>query len=133
MVAYSFQRQFVAPILAGRKRHTIRAERTGRCQHAKLGDKLQLYTGMRTRHCKLIGRAVCQGRQPVRIDLVADIVALPGRFREGRGALDAFAMSDGFADWDELKAFWREQHPGVTLFSGSLITWACFEPAEGQS
>jgi len=56
MVAYSFKAQFREPILAGTKRQTIRADRK---RHARLGEALQLYTGMRTRQCKLIGRATC--------------------------------------------------------------------------
>ncbi|MEJ0016825.1 MAG: ASCH domain-containing protein [Acetobacteraceae bacterium] len=47
MVAYSFKRDFAAPILAGIKRQTIRADRR---RHARPGEVLQLYTGMRTKH-----------------------------------------------------------------------------------
>jgi hypothetical protein len=46
VVAYSFRQQFRPPILAGTKRQTIRADRK---RHARPGEQLQLYTGMRTR------------------------------------------------------------------------------------
>lgn len=57
-VAYSFQQQFAEPILAGTKGGTIRAQRSGR-GHARPGEELQLYTGMRTKHCRLICRKPC--------------------------------------------------------------------------
>ena len=53
MVAYNFQKQFADAVERGEKRQTIRApRRDGR--HAKVGDKLQLYTGMRTKQCGMI-------------------------------------------------------------------------------
>ena len=48
MVAYSFKRRFREPILAGSKQQTIRADRK---RHARRGEALQLYTGMRTTQC----------------------------------------------------------------------------------
>lgn len=75
MVAYSFKRQFVAPIRIGLgkevfdaayrsdsvvlrpKRQTIRA--IGKRRHARVGETLQLYTAMRTKQFQLIGKARC--------------------------------------------------------------------------
>jgi hypothetical protein len=37
--------------------------------------------------------------------------------------MDAFAREDGFADWPEMQAFWRVNHPGAPVFSGVLIRW----------
>ncbi len=107
MVAYSFKRRFVEPILAGTKRQTIRAERK---RHARPGEELQLYTGMRTKHCKLIARVMCVGIRPITLVLAED---LP----------DTFAQRDGFASWDAMKEFWRKEHPGVEEFHGVLIMW----------
>lgn len=74
MVAYSFKAQFVEPIRAGLglptepqirpKRQTIRADRK---RHARPGEELQLYRGMRTRQCFLIGRAACTEVTKIRI------------------------------------------------------------------
>ncbi|MFK5597639.1 hypothetical protein ACFZ8E_11600 [Methylobacterium sp. HMF5984] len=55
MVAYSFKARFAAPILAGTKAQTIPAERTGRSRHARPGEQLQLFSGMRTKHCLRLG------------------------------------------------------------------------------
>lgn len=62
MVAYSFKRRFAEPILAGAKRQTIRADRR---RHARPGEELQLYTGMRTKSCRLIARRTCVDIQRV--------------------------------------------------------------------
>ena len=53
MVAYSLKPRFIPPILSGAKRQTIRA--ISRRRHAIPGETLQLYTGMRTKQCRLIG------------------------------------------------------------------------------
>lgn len=77
MVAYSFRQRFVAPIQVGLgtiehipgteyapKRQTIRANRK---RHARPGEELQLYCGMRTKGCFLIGRARCTSVSGVRL------------------------------------------------------------------
>lgn len=120
MVAYSFKQQFMAPILSGAKQQTIRADRK---RHARIGEQLQLYTGMRTKSCRLIGRAACIDVEPVQLVLgAAGTVTIGGRTRSG-GFLDEFARLDGFAKWDDLLYFWELNHPDVHLFSGVIIRW----------
>jgi hypothetical protein len=124
MVAYSFQKRFVEPILAGTKCQTIRADRR---RHARPDEELQLYTGMRTRQCKLICRAVCEEVLPIVLcfgDGSDEWVSFRSLTFRTSIALDHFALRDGFADWSDLKAFWREQHPGVDRFEGVLISWS---------
>jgi hypothetical protein len=123
LVAYSFRQQFRAPILAGTKRQTIRADRK---RHARPSEQLQLYTGMRTRQCAIIGRAVCESVSPARIDVEGgqiDAETIPWGTTRSPIKMDAFAREDGFADWPEMQAFWRVNHPGVPVFSGVLIRW----------
>jgi hypothetical protein len=145
MVAYSFKRRFVAPIARGLgvaypvefietlddrpKRQTIRA---GRDRHVRPGEEIQLYHGMRTKYCFLIGRATCLDVQAISIhfrDRRSDWVrfAKHGKVDHPR-ALDRFARLDGFRNWRELRAFWREEHAGVDDFQGALITW---QPIDG--
>lgn len=121
MVAYSFKQRFVAPIRARTKRQTIRAERK---RHARHGEELQLYSGMRTKACKLIGHAKCIGVMEVRLDFEER------RIEYGSGTAittpddtDAFARADGFIDWSDMEKFWTAEHPGVRQFSGVLISW----------
>ncbi len=138
LVAYSFKRRFVAPIQVGLgqiehipgseyipKRQTIRADRA---RHARPGEELQLYCGMRTKGCFLIGLARCVAvdtiyiafRKRARRDWVrAPWLGLLDRPNQ----LDDFARRDGFNAWDELRAFWAEEHPGVADFRGVLIIW----------
>lgn len=114
MVAINFSPQFAGPVERGEKRQTIR--RTMKC---KIGDKLQLYTGQRTKACRKIGDAVCKEILPVSI---------------GRGTLEvngsvymsdtaaAFARADGFADYGDMWLWFSERYD-VPVFSGYVIKW----------
>lgn len=122
MVAYSFKPQFEAPILTGEKRQTIRAHRK---RHAREGEELQLYVGMRTRQCRLLGIALCRSVEPVVID-VGDGIIHFWRTTESlttKRDLNAFANRDGFEDWRAMQAFWRNEHPSIAVFDGVLIRW----------
>lgn len=132
MVAYSFNPRFVEPIRQGLKTQTIRAH--GLRRHARPGELLQLYTGMRTQHCKRILPAVpCLAVMRVEIsfaftgDQLIDRIATDEvRVRD----LDAFAIRDGFTDREDMSTFFREIHPTAPAkgFTGVLIEWA--RPAE---
>jgi len=127
MVAYSFNRRFVGHIRSGAKTQTVRAERK---RHARQGEALQLYTGMRTSNCKLIGRATCAGVEPIRFDFDAQEVTIGGNPPMVElGDLDAFAQRDGFDDFRGLVEFWREHHSGVQQWEGVLIRWVDFQKA----
>lgn len=130
MVAYSFQKMFVDPIRSGRKCQTIRADRR---RHAREGEELQLYTGMRTKQCRLIGRATCVCAIPIRINFSTmypgDVVVVGAGPRIWAQDLDRFAHADGFNDWPAMRAFWEEQHPNVLLFVGVIIYWTDFRSA----
>jgi hypothetical protein len=124
MVAYSFKSRFVEPIMSGAKRQTVRADRR---RHARPGEPLQLYTGMRTRHCRLIGRATCIDIRPVTLIFAeGEGVAMDG-LRDLFGDMEGFARADGFASWAELSQFWRENHPGADIFDGVLIRWGALD------
>jgi hypothetical protein len=140
MVAYSFKQRFIAPILAGLgdpiqvtrewpKRQTIRAYR--RNGHVGLRGEMQLYYGMRTRQCRLIGRAICIGRSDITIDFLKQTICVESEIAEPEYVkdLDAFAREDGFADWPDMLGFWGEEH-GFLTFKGLLIHW---EPMDGES
>ncbi|WP_288582001.1 hypothetical protein [uncultured Methylobacterium sp.] len=130
MVAYNFHPQFVPCIRARNKRQTIRAERAGRSRHARPGEAMQLYQGMRTKRCRLIAAPLCEAVWPVQLDLDAGSVILPHARLVTAADLDDFAWSDGFCDWAALVMFWRDQHPGVLVFSGVLIRWVPLTEAD---
>jgi hypothetical protein len=136
MVAYSFKRRFAPPILMGAKAQTIRAPRTGRSRHARAGEQLQLYIGMRTRHCRRLGAPACTAVVPVRLVFgptgpaelfqVNGVPLPPAR-------MDAFAREDGFLSVEEMTAFWWAEHPGegaLLTFEGVLIRWQAFSDPE---
>jgi len=124
MVAYSFKQQFVEPIRSGSKRQTIRADRK---RHARPGESISLYTGMRTKHCKLIGVAECIAVEPIRM-ILGPLGSVEISGIEWSGTLDQFAQTDGFQKWDDLLYFWELNHAELSDFSGQLIRWDKFDP-----
>ncbi len=122
MVAYSFKERFGEPIIDGSKGGTIRADRK---RHARPGETIQLYTGMRTRNCRLIGSRTCLAVEPITLGLGRyPAVKLGGRWTILDGPrLTLFAQFDGFADWNELLTFWFAAHGAIESFSGMHIRW----------
>jgi len=122
MVAYSFQKRFAPPILAGTKLQTIRGPRVR--PHVRPGQALQLYVGMRTKSCKLIATRLCSNVRPIKIDLNGYVFFHDecDGFGDWR-MLDDFAVRDGFSDFEDLRRFWALSHPGVSVFEGSQIEW----------
>lgn len=118
MVAYSFKSRFEAPIREGWKTQTIRAARE---RHARPGEMLQLFIGMRTAHCRKICPDVrCTDVMKVIITFGDDggidrIVTDGVPVRD----LDAFAIQDGFKDSDDMAAFWRAEHGPWASSTGS--------------
>lgn len=136
MVAYSYKARFISKIEELSKQQTMRNERA---RHARPGEEVQHYYAMRTKQCRLVGRSICTAVTPVRIDFSVDRVKIAGRpVIKGIAALNAFAVRDGFNDWDDLLEFWRVEHgikvaPGYARYlpkawSGVLIEWRDFKP-----
>lgn len=135
MVAINFT-VFQDKILSGEKRQTVRLK--ARC---KPGDRLQLYTGMRTKACRKLGEAVCEAVFPVTIipdggllfPAVAELEARAFYGTKGKMAgilvCERFARADGFTCWEACAAFFREKY-GLP-FAGQVIVWRDFQPAEG--
>ena len=121
MVAYSFKPRFADLIRDGQKCQTIRAHRR---RHAHEGERLQLYTGLRTRAAqKIIPDPVCIAMQPLWIFFDGRrIVQICVHYAPVTN-LDVFARRDGFADRYDMTAFWLDTH-GPQNFDGVLIEWA---------
>ena len=130
MVAYSFKARFADPILDGTKAQTIRGPRK---RHARSGEELQLFTGMRTKHCRLIKRATCERVTPVRLQFHRTYGPLSITFDGlslGSDAMERFAQADGFGESGyailDMAAFWFAAHGrGVDEidFAGFVIAW----------
>ncbi len=123
MVAYSFNPRFAEAIRQGYKRQTIRGLRKN---HAQPGQMLQLFTGMRTAHCKRIVDDV-----PCTCVMAIVITFTPGMsidsiLTDGIPVrdLDAFAVRDGFEDAVDMADFWKAMHGPMATFVGVVIEWA---------
>ena len=138
MVAYSFAPQFRQAVALGLKTQTVRAPRT---RHAKVGERLQLYTGMRTKYCRklLDCDPVCVDLTDIEIvvtvqhpELIASI-AVGGRSLSD-DEIEQFAIADGFqANFlrtarAEMGDFWLRHH-GQCRFRGVVIKWVPQESA----
>lgn len=132
MVALSFKGQFAEPILAGIKRQTVRMHRK---RPPRVGERLQLYVGMRTKHCrKIMPDPLCTEVCLVMITVDADSPELiagitsDNRTHLGNEAIERFAVADGFAASDGCSArramgnFWMRHH-GAGQFIGTVIRW----------
>jgi hypothetical protein len=129
MVAYSFKRRFLVPIREGWKTQTIRAARD---RHARPGEMLQLFVGMRTRHCEKIlpdVRCIEVCKVVIQFDGEGEIDRITTDGLPVRD-LDAFAVRDGFTDASDMAAFWRSEHGPREVFHGVLVEWAAPMPAE---
>lgn len=143
MVAYSFQKMFAEDIRFGFKVHTVRGERK---RHARPGEMIQLYSGLRTKQCrKIVEDRKVQAVEPITLRFeqpcrVVEVV-IGGEQRDP----DGFAKFDGFDGWkfrlpgkwfaDEqsrwtnepaecMGAFWRySQKAFVPTWSGWIIEW----------
>lgn len=142
MVAYNFNKVFVDQVSGLTKLQTVRADRK---RHARPGEQVQLYHGMRTRVCrKLVDPdPVCTAVRKVEIGvstLIDDMIAsiwidgIPLRAAE----IEEFARADGFAPEHHGKVrigttvlatarywmgrFWLEHH-GEGRFEGVVVKW----------
>jgi len=115
MPALSFNKQFARLVELGRKRQTIRVKRK---RPIKAGDRLYLYTGMRTKVCRKLGEADCASVRP--------LVKLPDNGWSLDGVelvtweIDDLLGDDGFKCRGDFVE-WFAQYPDGTEFD--LIMW----------
>lgn len=133
MVAYSFKAQFAEPIVTGAKRQTVRGDRR---RHARPGEAVQLYTAMRTKHCRklLTPDPICVDVQPIKIGICSrDPMIITDIEINGcslsADEIEAFAVADGFgsilADGfarRRMGEFWLKNHEW-NAFKGVVIRW----------
>lgn len=124
MASYIFARRFAPLIREGIKRQTIR----GRAKrHARPGERLQLLSEMhkmhKTPHEKIITDPLCTAVTPIEIGFASGEISLIRLGGMPLLHLDRFAVDDGFADIEDMSAFWREHH-GARLFHGVVIEWS---------
>jgi len=135
MVAFNFMPQFADDVQFGRKTQTIRQK-----QKCKVGDKIQLYTGQRTKQCRLLGNAVCTAVESVSLgesEIKHQGIRrwLQYNFDGGRGfwqlicgltdpdgsGIEQFAKDDGFKNSDDMFQFFADKY--TLPFIGFLHKW----------
>lgn len=116
MPALNFQKQFADLVEKGIKKQTIRAYRK---RPFKIGDKLYLYTGMRTKKCKNLGEVKCKGVYHFRINEFG-LFFINGKLLMGKDQF-LFALQDGFSSTLEM-IDWFDKNHGLP-FKGQLIIW----------
>ncbi|PKN71219.1 MAG: hypothetical protein CVU54_02010 [Deltaproteobacteria bacterium HGW-Deltaproteobacteria-12] len=117
MPVFNFLKQFADKVERGEKRQTIRAKRRdGR--NSRVGDKLYLYTGMRTKSCRKLGAVICTSVQQITIDRHGINIDGVWLLRQEEVQL---AIADGFEGIYEMKCFFNKEH-GLP-FEGLLYKW----------
>lgn len=126
MPAFNFKARFADDVRFGIKRQTVRADRKDGRPHAKVGDTVKLYTGMRTKSCTLLAEATVTAVERVRIEdscMYVNGRVLPSSLysRDCEQTDNEFAEADGFESFMDM-ADWFSEHHGLP-FEGTLIRW----------
>lgn len=122
MVAISFKKRYADKVESGKKLMTIR-----KTKRVKAGDKLQLYTGMRTQGCRKLRDAVCVAVDSVSITPDCPFFGQPGWWPKDK---NVFAEHDGFQTYADMYAFFKSEYgydePDY-IFNGYAIMWNAIE------
>jgi hypothetical protein len=110
MAAYNFKKQFAPDVKSGKKLCTMRQRRKNGYLPAP-GEKIKLYTGMRSTGCQLLRQVTVHHVRPVTIELEDEItkVTLDGT-PLGWEEIVALAKRDGFSSVAEFRGFFRSQY-----------------------
>jgi hypothetical protein len=116
----SFKKEWEQKIMAGTKLSTIRLPRKdGRVP--KPGETLKLYTGMRTKACRLLREVRCSDCLPVTMDALGVKIGSDKDYAP-LWVANVMAQQDGFLHWGQLwNWFWNQYHkPQLTA---NWIQW----------
>lgn len=125
---------FIDKILAGEKRQTIRRA-SPKWEKVEAGDRLTLYTGLRTKQCRKLGEAVVESITPIMIDTECDNVAVEtplGDFNLDLPALNDLVARDGFISNADFFKFFCINYK-VGRFKMLVIRWADFREAKDET
>jgi hypothetical protein len=121
MFVVNFSKQFADAVARGEKRQTVRKERKdGR--RPVVGGTLALYTGMRTKSCRLLRETACTRVLSIEIDLREGRIALDG-VRLSIAASIEFARLDGFPTLPAFLEWFQKSSEGIETFRGFCIRW----------
>jgi hypothetical protein len=106
MVAYNFSPEFEDDIAARRKRQTLRS-----APRARVGDRIQLYTGQRTKSCRKIVAEDPTCIRVATVHLYEDRLHFDGH-RQSQESSDDYARFDGFKDYADMHAWFMKKYDG---------------------
>lgn len=121
---------FIDKILSGEKRQTIRRA-SPKWKNAKAGDKLTLYTGLRTKKCRKLGEAVVESITPITLQSVDDWVEAHtplGDFLLYYSDLEDLSGRDGFDGVRDFFLLARLNPDWVEWLMGWPIGWTDLKP-----
>ena len=124
MPLLNFNKRFAAQVESGGKKQTIIKMRK---IPIKAGDKLFLYTGLRTKYCRKLGEGICKRVRHILIEMKKD--GISHHFITVNGdkeclygeILRNIAIQDGFLSVVELISFFKKTHS--LPFNGQIINW----------
>lgn len=121
---------FIDKILSGEKRQTIRRA-SPKWKNVKAGDKLTLYTGLRTKECRKLGEAVVEDIGEVKLYKAGLIGAITraGEYWLTSDEIDRLVKLDGF---DDVYDFWNffDAHYPERPIKMKVIRWTDFKEAK---
>lgn len=130
---------FIDKILSGEKRQTIR-KAGGKWENVKTGDKLTLYTGLRTKECRKLGEAEVEGVYYIEIlqQDIKDVYSIKYEDNSNSSAwykltkqeLQKLAKADGFENVDDFFNFLKNHYGDK--FKGKIIKWKNFRKANDE-
>jgi hypothetical protein len=119
---FNFLRQFAPDVESGKKRQTIRATRAdGRVP--RIGDKVKLYTGLRTGHTRLLLESTVEECFQVQITLTRPRGIVANGVKLAPHEANAFAQRDGFPSSHEFYEYFKKSGCPEDFFEGFCIVW----------
>jgi hypothetical protein len=122
MPSLNFKAPFAPAVQSGKKTHTIRNPRKN---PIKVGDRLYLYTGMRTKNCKKLGEAICTKLQRIRLSISNSgilEVLIDGQQLTDFGIKD-LAIADGFQCVEDFQYFFFKKKLYPQRKNMDIIHW----------
>ncbi len=135
MPAINFKAQFVPAVETGIKRQSIRPR--GKRIY-RVGDTLKLYTGQRTKYCRLLGTATISEvfnidivftdllNRPLQEPLIRLYLENPKSDHYDENFLKDLIRRNGFESSTDFLAFFKKQYGND--FYGQVIRWKDFHP-----
>ena len=123
---------FIDKILSGEKRQTIRRA-SQKWENVKAGDKLTLYTGLRTKQCRKLGEAKVASVHVVMFDtnnnkiFIFSPLGFLGCVEIAENEARSIAVKDGFVLYDDFWNFFKKQYGRSGFLRMVIIRWHDFK------